>query len=458
MLASDRGIGPFVDNYIVVLAARYGAQVTSQPFPRADATQREAWNQVSKGVCAALMHRGAFDSSERQELMHIDPLSFSPEVCHHRASYILWRSRREATGDARAIKQKPSRFDVTRDSLSAEIHEIYESARSRLPTIDRDDDDEADEGVVEPIHIYASKTADELARDQRIAEAEDELMRKIQELQVEFFGKHRKWVEVPLPTASGNASATSSPQPSPQKRLPAAAVERTENFCIANINRKMLVEITPEELAVVFDALDISEHKPAFKRTSGRVLRTLQRYELQERFGADREACDILWTWIQDRSSAPASKSSTPTKSSSSSHSNDDAARKQVSAMLDMFRKLSGAAAVPQPAQHYLDPLANLKRAMNPNRPLRPSEMDYEHEEAEAARNDDGRDPTNIESAFTGAAQRALQMDPRRGAAPAASSNHKMPAAPAPAVAAPSRGNRWQIVEYSDEEEEDEDE
>lgn len=441
LMNTDCGLAPFMDNYIVILAGRYAAPIDCGSFPKAHAA---AWTCVARALQAALQHPQT--DEERQQLTYVDPQYFTAEVCHHRASYLLWKARRREVAQQQAAQ--PSKFNVTQHSIGNEIALIYQNAKASLPTISTevDDDDDDESSVVEPLAIFPQKTVEEVARDQRLAEAEDELMRKVQELQVDFFGKHRKWVEVPW--AGDGATPINSPQKSAHSKSGAAAESparltlREENFCIDNINRKMLVEVTAEEIGVVFDALDISEHKSAFRRTNGRVLKTLQRNELNERFGRDREAADLLWAWLDERrGSAVNSKSSTPTKGSIRPGTAEDAARQQVTAMLDMFRRMGNAGPTkPAPSPQYLDPLAQMKRAMNPHRPLRPSQQDYDEEEAMAALADDGEDPTAKPLPNHGRGG----MDPRRGpaVAPAATAAFNQSAS--------ARANRWNVVEYED--------
>lgn len=454
MLQGDQGLGPFLDNYIVILAGRHGAPVTCGAFPKSNAAAVAAWRCVASAVQSALAHA---QPTERAQLAHVEALMFTPQICHHRASYVLWKARREA-----AQLPGPSGFNITRDSVGHEISEIYQHAKRMLPTIATEDDETGDDDdAVEPLHLFDAKTAEEVVRDQRIAEAEDDLMRKIQELQVEFFDKHRKWVDAP--TSLTPPATTPEKRAITNKKKSEATTLDAVNFCIENINRKLLIEVTAEELAVVLDSLDISEYKQAFRRTTGRVLKTLLRSELQERFGGDVESADLLWAWISERRqiSAPSSKSSTPTKAAT----RDDVAKKQVSAMLDMFRRVGGGDAVPQASSHYLDPLANLKKAMNPHRPLRPSQVDYDHEESQAAADDDGLDPEGLDKPLVrrqAAKQEApVALDPRRGAAAlssnkAAESSPQSHAAVSAASAAASRSNRWQVVEYDDDDDDDE--
>lgn len=454
LMNTGTGLAPFMDNYIVILAARYGATIDVTLLSTENAA---AWELVARAVQTALQH--PLTDSERQQVKYVDPLNFTAEICHRRASYLLWKARR----DAAAAKQlQPSKFNVTRHSIADDIALIYQNARASLPSIATgDDDDDDDDDVVEPLHIVSHKTPQEVARDQQLAEAEDELMRKVQELQVEFFGKHRKWVEVPwsstTPTNSPQKSAPHSKSGATSTPPPSQPQLQTLNFCIDNINRKLLADVTPEELEVVFDALDISEHKSTFRRTNGRVLKSLQRSELQERFGRDREAGDLLWAWIEERRSAYGSgkkdDDDCPSKSVVRPGTAEDSARQQVTAMLDMFRRMgTEAPAKPQPSKEYLDPLAHMKRAMNPHRPLRPSQQDYDEEEALAAAADDGDDPT----AKPLPDRRSGPTDPRRGAPPAAASQQQAAGAAAAAAAAAGRANRWNIVEYEDEDDDDE--
>lgn len=442
LLSLDTGFAPFVDNYIVILAGRHGAPIQVGPFPRQFQSQ---WHAVAVAVQESLRHPQT--DEERLQLRHIEANFFTAEVCHHRASYLLWRARKE-----RSQRKVVSSFDITRDSIGNEIAEIYQSAKDRLPSIRNDDSDDDDDGTVQSVHVFSNKTKEEVARDQKIAEAEDDLMRKIQELQVEFFDKHRKWVDAPV---------TFTPDVSPTKKRiassPPGALE-PENFCIENINRKLLIDIQPQDLAVVFDSLDISEHKDKFKRTTGRVLKTLSRKDLHERFVDDKEAADLLWAWIEERRcSAPSSKSSTPQKRAAPG-SMEDAARQQVTAMLNMFR--SANSTVPEPTPRYLDPLANLKKAMNPNRPLRPSQMNYDDEEALAEMNDCTADDEEMSAAFAKSTGRggattqatASKVDPRRGGAPPSS---QPAAASFKETAAPTRANRWQVVEYASDEDDE---
>lgn len=465
LMTTGSGLGGFIDNYIVILAGRYGAPIDCGPFPDDHAA---SWALVASAVQAAL--RNPQTDDERLRLKYVDPHFFTAQVCHHRAAYLLWKARRAAQEGHAA---RPSKFNVTQHSIADEVAMIYQNARASLPTIAAafDDEDDDDDVLVEPLNILPQKTAQEVARDQQLAEAEDELMRKVQELQVEFFGKHRKWVEVPWTASPSNSpqksASNSSKSGSAALAAPPAAPQLNEvNFCIDNINRKLLVEVTPEELEVVFDALDISEHKSAFRRTNGRVLKTLQRSELRERFGRDREASDLLWAWIEERRGSLSNAKNLDDSPSKNNHvrpgTAEDAARQQVTAMLDMFRRMgTDGPQKPQASKEYLDPLADMKRAMNPHRPLRPSQQDYDEEEALAAAADDGDDPT---ARPLPGRQGAVVTDPRRGASSSAAaapaqtvraSQQQQQQQQQAAAASAGRADRWKIVEYEDDDDDE---
>ena len=117
MLNAESGIPAFVDNLIVLLAARSGASLE-----RLD----DAWTEVARGVATFLRHPAT--DAERAAVRHVDPFSFTPAICLHRAQYLQWRAGRQreaaaaaaATGGRGALATvRPSGFNVTRDASAA---------------------------------------------------------------------------------------------------------------------------------------------------------------------------------------------------------------------------------------------------------------------------------------------------------------------------------------------------
>ena len=389
MLNPSKGISAFVDNLIVISAARYGAQIADESN-----TDQEKWHLVAQAVQSVLLH--PHNEDERLMLRHIEVSKFSAEVCHHRAAYLLWKAKR-----SEASAQRPSTFNITRDSIADEIGLLYKSVKQNLPTISLDIDDSGHE---EEIHQFAVKSEEDVRRDQRLAEAEDDFMRSVQELQTEFYAKHKKWVEVPINLSPSKSSAAVSTAAVPAKAR--------------------LEELDTNGVAQLLDELDVSEHKQSFRRTTGKLLAEISKADLRERFGGDKEAADILWAHIEKSRSAKSGGASAATPPRDAVKS---AEQQQAERLFAAFRSP--------------DPFASLKKAMNPDRPLRPSEQSGEVFSTELER---------YSKATAGAAPTApATQQPTIGNKPAAQK--------ATESSPPNRGNRWQVVEYDDDDEDEED-
>ncbi|EAN92140.1 hypothetical protein C3747_73g28 [Trypanosoma cruzi] len=239
----NQGFSAFIDNYILLLAARFHAPLDAVSFFEGDPD--EPWEKVAHCVRDALLHPQTED--ERREVAHVDFSLFDAQLCRERALYFTWRLREEAANDATKsaaaagasariqITQKmsgkpknraaaPSQFDITRDSLRDEVERIYTAVRKNLPSTfglrppengaannsrgnddvgeqlgnsgtdeDDDDDDEALDAVE-----FSLRSEEEMKRDVAIAEAREALLVKIQEMQAEFFAQHRRWIDVPF--------------------------------------------------------------------------------------------------------------------------------------------------------------------------------------------------------------------------------------------------------------------
>jgi hypothetical protein len=413
MLNPSSGISAFVDNLIVISAARYGATISED----ASDEPGEQWHLVSLAVQSVLRH--PHNDDERLMLQHIEVSKFNAEVCHHRAAYLLWKAKRaEANG--------PSRFNITRDSLTRDIHLLYASVKQNLPSISAD----ADDSALEEVHTFACKTEEDVRRDQMLAEAEDDFMRKVQDLQSEFYAKHKKWIDVPISLTPSKPDATAARQP---------AATSAHSSCGKLMTLEQLDTAGVAQLLV---DLDIGEHKEQFRRTTGKLLAQIAKSDLRERFNGDKEAADILWAFIEKNRVA---KSDGPSSGSLEKVTPSRAvAPKSVEA--EQVEKLFAAFCSP-------DPFASLKRAMNPDRPLRPSDEvqpDFEMTEAETRAMED----TYIRA--TAQAQSAASSKPSGKVSAAKPTTAAASSKPAVSESsAPLRSNRWQVVEYDDDEDED---
>jgi hypothetical protein len=433
MLSADSGISAFIDGLVVLLVARHRAPVTGGV-----SADKEAWRLVSAGVQASLRH--PVSDRERLELRHVDPHHFTPAVCHRRAAYLLWKLKKQQAEAAASISEERGAhggFDVTKHSIAEQVDEIFRQARMNLPTIlqssgaDSSEDEPTNDAL--KVHEFNCKSSEDVQRDARIAEAEDELMRKVQELQVEFFDKHRRWVEVPI-TLSPTKDRVSNEQP------------------------ERILQMTATDVAEVLRSLGLADHLDKFKRTTGRVLLCLKRSELRDRFEDDVEAADVLWSWIEERRPAKQAAAdkmplAPPNLGKSRAEERDTHERQQVAAMFDMFRHVSAQQGHrlddTREAQHYLDPLSALKRAMNPHRPPRPSAINYDDDD------DLGDDPPrgdekDSENAIERDYRLMMEMEERaKRQGPTQVSTSAQRTVPH-ATAIPSRAGRWQVQEYDE--------
>lgn len=217
MPAFVQGPDSFIDNYILLLAARFNAPLdAATSFDRRRAA---SWENVALCVRRALAH--PLTDDERREVAHVDASLFSADVCRWRALYVQWRSRGQIAA--------PSTFDVTRDSLRDEVQGIYAAVKANLPTtlgsrfagngggnlggknkngkssaeefIDDDSNhsDEDDGVIMNAVGFdFSGEKEEEKQRNRVIAKARDEFLTKVQAMQVEFFAQHRRWVDVPF--------------------------------------------------------------------------------------------------------------------------------------------------------------------------------------------------------------------------------------------------------------------
>ncbi|ORC93132.1 uncharacterized protein TM35_000024580 [Trypanosoma theileri] len=269
------GFSSFIDHYILLLAARFNAPLDAVTLCSNNTNNNnnnnnnnntndesnynnnpmELWENVARCVQDVLAHPQT--PAERRELAHIDVSLFTAEVCRDRALYFRWRLQQQ-TPEAPTAPQltktdgkikknhgvRPSGFDITRDSIKDEVEAIYAAVRASLPSTlgiqkrgsstteegkvahmnyngnsnaimdGYEEESDVDDSEVEVVE-FAMRTEQEESRDRVIAEARDALLTKIQKLQAEFYSEHRRWVDVPYdmditPAAIAAATTTSS--------------------------------------------------------------------------------------------------------------------------------------------------------------------------------------------------------------------------------------------------------
>lgn len=266
----DGSFSSFLDHLILLLAARFKAPlddvdaVSNEESAEHDHSQEEApqyaaaWELVAGNVRAVLAAPHTKD--ERAQLIHVDPLSFTPNVCRERALYLQWRlqrahhaqtaarkanaSRRAAHGKADATVHPsceepavdttsgkkendvgPSLFDVTQDSIKDTVSAIFDAVRRSLPSTllddvnegtDSDSEDEGHDGAAQrseenpksasgvhtgattTIHDVFVRREDEAQKDLSLAKAREAFLTKVQAMQAEFFAEHHRWIDVPV--------------------------------------------------------------------------------------------------------------------------------------------------------------------------------------------------------------------------------------------------------------------
>nr|CCC93670.1 conserved hypothetical protein [Trypanosoma congolense IL3000] len=220
----------FIDHYILLLAERFSAPLNTSTLPadndNVTDVHFERWEHVAQSLQEVLRHPKTDD--ERRSLLHIDLNHFDAKVCRGRALYLLWRAEKGRVVNGKApvggkhSAHSYSRFDITRDSLRDEIHDIYSSVRARLPDTfvprggyrskqsnsaafvnskdeinPMDTESDSSEGSLHVVDIVLPSEA-EVNRERVVAEARDALLKKVQEMQADFFDKHRRWIDVPF--------------------------------------------------------------------------------------------------------------------------------------------------------------------------------------------------------------------------------------------------------------------
>lgn len=204
-------LASFVDNYILILTARFGA-----PLSGDDGGEHPAWSLVSEAVQAALA--GPRTDAERRQLANVDLGVYSPRVCRGRALYLKQNEAQchseaaapvtapvgNSSGAARRLDGESS-FDITHDSLRGDVSLIYAAVRRQLPSAALDAADDSGGGGETEVERDAGlsvfdvfvPTPEEQRRDAALAGARDEFLSQVQRLQAAFFEKHRRWVDVP---------------------------------------------------------------------------------------------------------------------------------------------------------------------------------------------------------------------------------------------------------------------
>ncbi|RNF05319.1 uncharacterized protein Tco025E_07795 [Trypanosoma conorhini] len=236
MTAFSQGFNSFIDNYILLLAARFNAPLDAASLSEGD--HDDPWEKVSRCVRDVLFH--PLTEAEKREVAHVDVSLFDAQACRGRALYFQWRLQEDAAAAATARKADaapgaplqstkemngggsvhavaPAPFDITKDSLRDEVERIYTTVRMNLPSTfalpssadgaasnhgedggsGEGDAGEGEEEVLDAVD-FPLRTEDEVQRDLAIAEARDALLTKVQQMQAEFYAQHRRWVDVPL--------------------------------------------------------------------------------------------------------------------------------------------------------------------------------------------------------------------------------------------------------------------
>jgi hypothetical protein len=433
------------------------------------------WDIVSRDFIRYvdyLMRQSVSDLLHCRNAIHVvDPHMYTPRVCQQRVRFLLWRHsqlRSKPTTSKKttpASANKPTSTTTSRKSLK----ELFDEVAKNLPTIASDSEDDDD---TKPMPEVFRSGHDWEAMDHALqsGEAADTQLQKWQDEEVEFYKKTGQW--------------------------------KTRN----------LEDLTKDDVAQLLDMLDLSEHKPGFKRSDGKLLRNMLKEDVIRRFGDDAEAADILWNHIEKAkvmfgtdeavvaqrppatAAAPAPTVPSQVKTSSvkqqnvpftkpatqmppemrevyessrTSHTSEVAQKRKDLEAYEAWMRNQGA---------FMDlmktgDLSGMKRAMFPQRPERPSankHVDPEDTWGEEQLRSPGTnayyptttrldmsavDGVDLESAIkqlesTGAADTAPPRAPV--AAPTLSDSAQKRAVPA--SVAPKRSNRWDVVEYSDDE------
>eukprot|EP00744_Colponema_vietnamica_P009820 GILI01013939.1.p1 GENE.GILI01013939.1~~GILI01013939.1.p1 ORF type:complete len:439 (-),score=99.25 GILI01013939.1:195-1442(-) len=173
-----------IDDLIMLLACRYSAnphfleEMEGEEVGAATLASRAAyvaqqvrsWALVAEGVRLHLRH--PLTEEERTYVRHIDVDLFTADMCKNRAQYALWREqqrieREGAAKQASAADKKSavSGFSVTKHSIHDQVARLYEQVRSSLPSCDdvelSESEDEAEADKVAESGAPANPTAPE---------------------------------------------------------------------------------------------------------------------------------------------------------------------------------------------------------------------------------------------------------------------------------------------------------
>lgn len=430
---------------------------------------------------------------------NIDFALFSARLCQQRVRYCVWRAKREAdeaeaevrsrrTAKKASSRPKPSGFNIVQgDSLTATVEAIMAKARESLPSTNRskkvssekeEEIESSSEDENAPLEVFQPSnfmTEEELAAHAEAQQAEDDLMQKVQELQVQHFQRFRKWIEL------GTGEAT-SPPPSiyyhngvtlddiakqkqrQQKQEEEKLLSQQEFF-------RKFKTFSPSQLGDWLEEIGISQHSSRFQRTTGAILLSMSKGDIKERMHPDVEGADILWHHLERvKEGKPQSDSAVARlyKATKAPTSDWQTQSEQLKRVEHEHQKASGlgthssvAAIEHQLAQGDLSGLkAALANAPAANRPLRPSQMtDAEQEAVALARYGDQTLPDDDwnELAQKYQAQLVKKQQPGASSAPVPKKQqHTDPVntGGGAAAAAAQRKDRWQVIEYSEDEEE----
>lgn len=283
----DASFSSFIDHYILLLSARFNAPIhtwTGRITTRANAADDPsfaAWRLVSRSVQDVLSSTGTQTPQEREQLKHIDPGMFTPQVCRERAMYLQWkiqktaadRKQRRDPGALEAKKKaasspgtaanKPSTFDVTKQT--SEISDLLKAVRNQLPSVavDSSSDDDGDDGEVEAFFLQSSnivnvpmRTDDQVQRDLEVSTARDAMLAKIQDMQAEFFEKHRRWVDVPANVLDAPPAVSSPSNARAQSQAAAAASAKETSELLQELRKHVSVQRPSRPSAMSDEAIE----------------------------------------------------------------------------------------------------------------------------------------------------------------------------------------------------------
>ena len=457
------GVCGYVDDTIVLLARRFEAD--PENFS-------EAWHQVSEALYRQISRPAT--SEERQYFLHVDPALFTASVCRLRCQYVLWKAKKQRSD------QKGNGFDVTKDSIGDVVAGLYSDAKLALPsTLVDDNDDSEDDDVAVPVHTFKMKTQEEAEKDAALARAEDDLLTKVAQLQHEHFMRHRRWVDVP-------ENMLTTPSETTLKAIAnTRAEEEAASSSTTSIQGKRLADFTVKDVATLLKSLDLEAFTANFKRTDGALLQQLSKADIRHRTDPDFEAADVLWARIQQEATPSNGRGNGAAIMAAIGALSNPAAsgvRASSSQLTSFERGISGAAPVIKDnkavrddrAEAHADPFSAVKRSLNPSRPQRPSATRYDDDEEEAEeilkayRQDLGDDlPNSItpKTAPTAASSpnKVVDTSSSKKASPIASppaprggGGSGSAARPETSASNDRRAGRWNIVEYSDDDADDE--